>query len=205
MMDLKKAYEERRSVNYFDKDKKLDDSTLREIIELASLAPSAFNLQPWEVIAVRSDEVKEKLYNEACNQPKVLDASVTLVVIGDTLGYRRHNSVWDEKIKNGLPEEKANGIIDYSENNLYPSLEKKIAFAVRNSSLFSMAIMHAAKYYGVDSHPMIGFNEDKIKEIFAIEDSKTVTMLIALGYHDESKEIKPRDRRLTYSEIVREV
>ncbi|MTI49649.1 nitroreductase family protein [Sporosalibacterium faouarense] len=204
MKNIKEVFQERRSIKYFDPDKSLDDKTLKEIINMAVLAPSAFNLQPWEIIAIRSDEAKRRLYNEACSQKKVLNAPVTLAIVGDTLGYRRNNPIWDVKIESGLSENKAKSIIDNSEKNLYPTPGKKVAFAVRNSSLLAMSIMYAAKSYGVDTHPMIGFDEDKLKEIFNIDDSKTVTMLISIGYHDDSKEIKSRERRFLYDEIVKE-
>ncbi|MDF2505452.1 MAG: nitroreductase [Clostridium sp.] len=51
MKDLKEIYENRRAVNFFDKSKKIEDKTLEDIINLAVLAPSAFNLQPWKIIA----------------------------------------------------------------------------------------------------------------------------------------------------------
>lgn len=204
MKDLKQIFEGRRSVNFFNKSRKLDDETLRDIINLAVLAPSAFNLQPWEVIAVKSEEYKQVLHDKACNQPKVLEAPVTLIIVGNKTGYFRENPVWDEKIKLGMTEEKIQGTIGYVEKNLYPTEEKKTAFAARNSSLLGMSIMYAAKYYDVDSHPMIGFNEDRVKEIFNIADNKIVTMIISLGYFDESNELRPREKRLEYEDIVAE-
>lgn len=204
MKDLKKIFEERRSVNFFNKNKKIDDEVLTDIINLATLAPSAFNSQPWQVIAVKTEEYKKILHDQACNQPKVLEAPVTLIILGDKNGYLRENPIWDEKIKLGLTEEKIQGIIGYCEKNLYQTEEKKVAFAARNSSLLAMSIMYAAKYYGVDTHPMIGFDEDKVKEIFNIEDNKIVTMMITVGYFDEANELRPREKRFNYDEIVTE-
>lgn len=204
MKDLKEIFEERRSVKFFDKDKKVDDEMLSEIINLATLAPSSFNLQPWEIIAVKTEEYKKVLHDEACKQPKVLNAPITLIIIGNKKGYLRENPIWEEKIKLGLTEEKIQGIIGYSEKNLYPTEEKKTAFAARNSSLLAMSIMYAAKYHGVDTHPMIGFNEDKVKEIFNIDENKIVTMIISMGYFDESNQLKPREKRFNYDEIVKE-
>ena len=67
-METKKLFEERRSVNFFDKNKKIEDEVLRNIVNLAVLAPSAFNLQPWKIIAVKSESAKEKLYKLSNNQ-----------------------------------------------------------------------------------------------------------------------------------------
>jgi putative NAD(P)H nitroreductase len=54
--------------------------------------------------------------------------------------------------------------------------------AVRNTSLLSVNIMISAKNLGVDTHPMIGFDEDKVKELFNVDKTKTVVMLISIGY-----------------------
>ena len=83
MTDCKRLMEERRSVNFFDAAQPLTPELLRQIVELASLAPSAFNLQPWRLIAVRSAEGRQRLWQLAQQQPKVLEAPVTLIIIGD--------------------------------------------------------------------------------------------------------------------------
>ena len=57
-METKILFNERRSVNYFDKNRSLDEALLKEIVDLAVLAPSAFNLQPWRIIAVKSETAK---------------------------------------------------------------------------------------------------------------------------------------------------
>ena len=70
MMHTKTLFNERRSVNYFDKNKSIDEKLLKEIIDMAVLAPSGFNLQPWRIIAVKSDSSKMKLLKLANNQEK---------------------------------------------------------------------------------------------------------------------------------------
>ena len=60
-MDFADTMKKRRAVNFFDPDKPVSDEELKGIIETAALAPSGLNLQPWQVIVVRSREAKEKL------------------------------------------------------------------------------------------------------------------------------------------------
>lgn len=87
------------------------------------------------------------------------------------------------------------------ETILYPTEVKRNAMAVRDVSLLAMSIMLCAKYHGVDTHPMIGFNEDTVKELFNIDEDKTVVMLLSIGYFDETKTLNPRERRLNFNEI----
>lgn len=202
-MDYKKLNQSRRSINFFDTEKTVGVELFKEIINDAVLAPSAFNLQPWDIIAVKSDEGKKKLH-EACQQPKVLEAPITLIMVGNPLGYRRDNPMWDVKKKNGMAEEKIMGMIEFCESSLYFNEVKKNAMAVRNTSLLAMNIMTSAENLGVHTHPMIGFNEDKVKEIFSIEKEKTVVMLLCMGYLKKGQELNPREIRRTFDEIVTE-
>ncbi|MGL5174768.1 MAG: nitroreductase family protein [Cetobacterium sp.] len=199
-MNFKDVVSNRRSVNFFDQNKDLDLKLFKEIINEAVLAPSAFNLQPWQIIAVHSAEAKEKLFS-ACTQPKIKEAAMTLIMVGDTFGYGRDNPMWNAKIDLGMSEEKVNQLINMCETVLYPTEVKRNAMAVRDVSLFAMNIMLCAKNVGVDTHPMIGFNEDKVKELFEIDEDKTVVMLLSIGYFDETKTLNPRERRLQFDEI----
>jgi nitroreductase len=59
-MELKKVIENRASVRTF-KNEEIPLTDLKEMIRLASLAPSANNYQPWKFIVVRNKEVLNKL------------------------------------------------------------------------------------------------------------------------------------------------
>ncbi len=200
-MNLKSIYEERRAVNNFDPEKQLADGILKEIIDLAVMAPSAFNLQPWRIIAVTSPEMKAKLHPVAFGQPKILDAPATLILIGDREGYGAENSVWDE-LKEMVGEEGASGAMGMAAQLYGSTEERKIKFAESNAGLLGMSIMMAAQEQGVDSHPMSGMDFQGIKEAFGLSESEVVVMLISLGYRDESKVLYPRRMRKGYDEIV---
>ncbi len=204
-MSFKELAESRRSVNFFDNDKDLDDQLLEKIINLAILSPSSFNTQPWKIIAVKSEEKRKELYEKACNQEKVMKAPITLIILGDKNGYKRDKDIWKEKLRlNTITEEKIKKVISYNDNNLYNTKERKISYAIRNSSLLAMSIMYSAKYYGVDSHPMIGFDQAKTRELYNIDDNYEITMMISIGYFDDSKELYPRETRFKYKKIVDE-
>ena len=60
-METKNLFNERRSVNHFDRNRPVDDTILEKIVNMAVLAPSGFNLQPWRIVAVKTEETKQKL------------------------------------------------------------------------------------------------------------------------------------------------
>lgn len=205
-MELSKVYEARRSINFFDPNKGVDDNTLKDIVNLAVLAPSAFNLQPWELIAVKSKEAKEKLYKLANNQPKILDAPVTLIVVGDKNGYEKSNVVWDKMLEAMGGNTEAVAGMQGAAAFLYGSSEeRKVKFAESNAGLLAMSLMYAAKEFGVDSHAMSGMDFDGINKEFELGEDKTVVMLVVLGHLVEDKVLYPRGYRKGYNEIVKEV
>lgn len=204
-MSLKQVFEERRSVNFFDPKKEVSEEVLKDIINLAVLSPSAFNLQPWQVLAVRSKEAKEKLFKLSSSQPKVLEAPLTLIIVGDKNGFAKDNPTWDNMLKMmGGDEEKLAGTQGYAFSLYGTSEENKIKFAESNAGLLAASIMYSAKYYGVDSHPMSGIDFEGIRKEFGLDENKTVVMTIALGHLTEGKELYPRAYRRGYDEIVKE-
>lgn len=205
-MELKQVYETRRSINFFDQNKEVDENILKDIINLAVLAPSAFNLQPWQIIAVKSKEAKEKLHKLASNQPKILEAPVTLIIVGDKNGYDKSNPIWEHMLK-ALGDNKE-ALDGYQTGAAYlygTSEERKLKFAESNAGLLAMSIMYAAKQFGVESHAMSGLDFEGIRKEFGLDENKTVVMAITLGYLAPDKTLYPRAYRRGYEEIVTEV
>lgn len=205
-MELKQVFETRRSINFFDTNKEVSEETLRNIVNLATTTPSAFNLQPWELIAVRSKDAKEKLMKLSNNQPKIGEAPVTLIVVGNKNGYDKSNPIWGEMLKlMGGNLEALEGTQNAAAYLYGSSEERKIKFAESNAGLFAMSLMYAAKEFGVDSHPMSGMDFDGIKKEFGLGDDKTVVMLIVLGHLQQDKVLYPKSLRFGYDEILKEV
>lgn len=200
-MDFKELAENRRSVKYFDKDKNVNLDTIKKIINLATYSPSAFNLQPWSIIAVRSEEAKKRLYKLADEQGKILKASTTLIMIGDRTGFEEYNPVW-KRVEDKLGSEKKEIILKANRKLYGETEEKRIKFGELNTGLLAMSIMYSASYYGIDSHPVGGIDAEGIKEEFNIEGSKHVVMLICLGHFNEEKTMKPRKPRKKFEDFV---
>ncbi|MDD4216991.1 MAG: nitroreductase family protein [Bacteroidales bacterium] len=196
-------FNERRSVNYFDKNKSIDETLLKEIIDMAVLAPSGYNLQPWRIVAVKTNASKKKLMELANNQEKILDASVTLIIIGDKDGFADCNPVWDEMLVSvGGNTEMVAGAKQAAAFLYGSSEDRKLKFAESNAGLLAMSLMIAAKDKGIDSHPMSGIDFDGIHKEFGLKESETVVMLIGLGYVDTSKQLYPRRLRRLYDDIT---
>ena len=101
-MNVLVAIHERRSINFFDPDRGVEPQVLRELLETANLAPSSFNLQPWDVITVQDRENKKKLRACAFDQAKVEEAGAVLILVANPRGVEEHiDPVLDRMIELG--------------------------------------------------------------------------------------------------------
>jgi putative NAD(P)H nitroreductase len=205
-MDLIQAIHERRSINFFEPEGAVPEETLRRLLELANLAPSSFNLQPWRVVVVRDAERKKRLRQCAMDQLKVEEASVVLIIVADPLGVEENTvSMLDSWQDLGYIKPEMRSMYLDAIKNLYgtpDSLARRL-FAVKNAALFAMNLMLAAKGLGLETHPMDGFDEACIKQEFQISDDKTIPMLIAVGHLKSGRTLLPRAFRRKLDDFVR--
>lgn len=205
-MKTTEAIKTRRSINFFDKTKTLTMEQINSLIELASLSPSSFNLQPWEVIAVIEPARKKILRECAFNQPKVEDAAVTFIIIANPGAVEQNiDTILAKQVEAGTLKQESVESTKQMPFKMYgerDSLTRKI-FAVKNASLFAMTLMIAAKGLGLESHPMDGFNSDRLKKEFGIPEEMIVPMIIAAGYPAPDLKLYPRAYRHPASEFMR--
>lgn len=204
-MDTIQAIRERRAINYFETGKTISDSALNELLELANLAPSSFDLQPWKVIAVRDPERKKTLRGCAMNQQKVEDAAAVLIMVADPDGVEENKDRVLESWQDlGYMKPEARAAYSGMMDSLYgtrDSLTRKL-FAAKNTALYAMTLMIAAKGMGLDTHPMDGFDEACVKKEFNIPENKIVIMLIAVGNLKQGVTLLPRPFRRELDEFV---
>ncbi|QTA91780.1 Nitroreductase family protein [Desulfonema magnum] len=206
-MDFKDVITQRRSVNFFDPEKHVPESLLRELIETAAKAPSGFNLQPWSLIVLRDQEDKMRLQSLAWNQPKVSEAPVTLIVLADRDGWKSSHPFVERNFKEmvragAMQEEQYQWFTDACAGLYGSTEERQQAFACKNTGFFAMSLMLAAKDLGLDTHPMDGFDHDGVREAFNIPENYWIPLLLAVGYFQKGKELSPPKWRKTFEEIV---
>ncbi|GAB4483531.1 MAG: nitroreductase family protein [Thermodesulfovibrionales bacterium] len=205
-MDVLDALKKRRSINFFEAGKQLSDDQIRQLLELANLAPSSMNLQPWKVVVVRDPERKKTLRKCAFDQPKVEEASAVLIMVADPAALEENiDNALDSWVKLGYMKPEMKQTYLGMAGNLYStkdSLARKV-FAVKNTALFAMSVMVAAQGLGLETHPMDGFDESCIKREFNIPGNAVVPMIIAVGYLRPGITLLPRAFRRGLKDFVR--
>lgn len=191
-MELLNSLQWRYATKRYNSEVKLSDEVVMQIVETARMAPTSSGLQPFEMILIKNQELKEKLVPVAMNQVQVKECSHLLVFAAwDTYTEARIDSVFDnmETIR-----EMAKGEMNDYKNSLkahFGSLTKEQQFqhAARQAYIaFGLAIGAAAELK-VDASPMEGFHNDQMDEVLGLtaKGLKSVTIL-ALGERDHEND-----------------
>jgi nitroreductase len=188
----------RTSSSSYDATRTLSQLEIGALIDLATQAPSAFNMQNWKFIAVHSPEAKAKLLPLAYGQPKIVEAAVTFIVVGTldehltmpaALAPTRDAGIIDQAMYDGW--------ID-AVNNMYgtnPVMQRDEA--IRSASLAAMTLMLAAQEKGLVSCPMIGFDPASVSAAFDLAATDVPVMLVTVGYTGPSNWPKKPRKRVT--------
>ncbi|UKS27940.1 nitroreductase family protein [Paenibacillus sp. HWE-109] len=186
--DFPSIFNERHSVRYFDASYKLSKQEIRDILEITGSAPSSWNLQHWKFIVFTETAVKEKLLPIASGQRQVVDASVTVAILGDLEANRNAESVYGPVIRAGLEDAYAG----YSSHQvLFNQIDEAYAVsdssiyrrdeAIRNASLAAMQLMLVTKAKGLDSGPIVGFDADAFAKAFNVPSRYVPVLLVTIG------------------------
>lgn len=186
---LVESIEQRHAVRSFLHDT-IPEVILERIISLALRAPSAYNLQPWRFVVLRSKENKQKLYECAFNQKQIIAAPVVLICCGDR---RVNQPEYIEKvIKLGQDQkvitEEAAEIIRQKIPALFenrPCFNDIEAWTNRNTMIAVAYLTIIAQSFGLNSCPMEGFITEKVKAAFNIPEEVDICCLLCLGYTSE--------------------
>jgi len=186
-MNLQESFgsllQQRFSNGHFDPEKPLDADTVSALVEQATTAPSAFNLQNWRFIAVSSPEEKARLKELAYGQQQVEDAAVTYIVVGQLQEYENLYETLQPSVDAGLlPAQVQQVFADMAANTYSSNLQARRDEAVRSASLAAMTLMLAAQARGLSSGALGGFDPGGVSEAFGIGSSEIPVMLLAVGY-----------------------
>lgn len=203
-MDLKELIKNRRSANNFIEGIPITQNDLNSIFEDVKFAPSAFNLQHTEYIAVLDKDLKDKVYEAAYKQYKVKSASAVILVTADRLAYKQTERIHQGMLSLGMLTEFE--LTEMIEDNTHFYEGRGEAFqkedAIRNASLSAMLFMLAAKNHGWDTCPMIGFDQEKIRNLLDIPSTHEIVLMITIG-HEKMSNRRLRGYRKPVDEFVK--
>jgi len=169
--------------------KKVSQEKIDNIIEAASLAPTSSGLQPFEIIVITNQDIKEKIRPVAWNQSVITDCSHLLVFAAwDTYTEDRINKMFD--LTNEIRGSKNEGWEAYRQMLLgsYPQqpAEDNFNHAAKQAYIAFSQSIAAAAFEGVDSTPIEGFTPEEVDKILGLrEKGLRSCVMLPIGYRDE--------------------
>ena len=155
-----------------------------------------------QVIVVKDKEKKKQLREICYGQQKVEDASANIVFIANTrAGFEHVDRVLESWIELGYVPAENRDILKERIVQGWKDQERAKLKAVRDTALFCMTVMITARAYGLETHPMEGFDEKALKEFLNIDKDKIVPVILAIGYKDPTKTLLPRAYRFKFEEF----
>ena len=172
----------RVSISHFNPAFEIDDELVTQLISYACEAPSAYNLQNWRFVAVKSAVGKEKLCRLAYGQQQVADAAVTVIVVGTLNGHERIRTNLQPLVDAGyMGQEDLDTWSNDTHRGMHDKPVKQRDEAIRSGSLAAMNLMTAAQAMGLVSAPMGGFDAAAVSAEFGIAATELPVMLVAIG------------------------
>lgn len=203
MSHFEELVRSRRSAMKFAPDIEITERELNEMFNLTKFSPSAFNLQHAQYIVVKNPEIKNRLYEAANKQHKILSSSAVIVVLGNMNAYRDAASLYEGMLNLGIMSKQEYEMTVESVRSFYEQRGEPFQReeAIRNASLSAMLFMLVAKDRGWDTCPMIGFDPGEVARILGVPDSCVPALMITIGREDTSSQ-RPRGYRKPVGEFV---
>ena len=195
-MDTKQAIEKRRSVKHYDASHVMTAEEVDEILSLAILSPTAFNIQNWRFVTVTDKELRKQIRQAAWDQSQVTDASLFVILCADMKSWEKQ----PDRYWVNAPKEVQEFILPAIDNYYRDKDQVQRDEAMRSCGIAAQTLMLAATSMGYDSCPMDGFDFDKVAELINLPADHVIAMFVAIG--KGTKEAWPRGGQLGLDKVV---
>lgn len=196
-----RSIEQRISTNHFDPARAIPDDVVRELVRLATTAPTAYNLQNWRFIAVRDRAAKARLRALAWNQPKVSDASVTFIVCGTRpTGGMLADRLAPSVSAGIMPAEMADAWVQSVRQSFEDQPARQHDEAIRSATFGAATLILAAQAMGFASSPMTGFDAEAVHAAFGLAADEFPVLLVPVGHAADGN--WPRKPRRAVSQVL---
>ncbi|WP_165665467.1 nitroreductase family protein [Metapseudomonas otitidis] len=195
-MHIDEAIRTRRAVKGYDTQHSLSREEKDELLKLALLAPTAFNLQHVRLVEVSDPSLRQQIRDVAWNQAQVTEASMLVVVCARLDAWEQDAArVWADAPQ-PVQEFMAGAIDNYYRDK--PQVQRDET--MRSCGLVAQTLMLAARGRGLDSCPMDGFDFDAVAKLINLPDNHVIGLMVAVG--KQALEPKPRIGKLALDEAV---
>lgn len=195
-MNTLDAIQARRAVKHYDPNHRMTDAEIGQLMSLAVLSPTAFNIQNWRFVLVRDPELRRQVRAAAWDQAQVTDASLLVVLCANQSAWRQDPARYWRNAPKPVQDFLVPAIGQY-----YTGRDAVVRDeAMRSCGIAAQTLMLAAKAMGYDSCPMDGFDFDAVGKLIRLPADHVIAMFVAIG--KGTKDAWPRPGQLPLSEVV---
>ena len=170
---------------------KVPQDKIDRILEAIRLSPTSFGLQPFKVIVVEDPALRERIFNEACQQPQIKEASHVLVFAANKKVTAAQVDDYMNRIAStrAIPVEALAGFRAAFDGIVAGTAEQNFVWTARQAYIaFGVGIVAAANEV-VDATPMEGFNPEALDKVLGLaEQNLGSTTILTLGYRDDAND-----------------
>ena len=195
-MDVRTAIENRRSIKKFDKNHRLTPAEIEQLLSLAILSPTAFNIQNWRFVVVTDENLRKEIRALSWNQAHVEEASLLIVITADLQAWAKDPSRYWRNAPQAVQDYLIPAIAQYYDGK--PEVQRDEA--MRSCGMAAMTLMLSAKAMGYDSCPMDGFDFDGVAKLLNLPADHTPALFVVIGKALEPA--MPRGGQLPLSDVV---
>lgn len=178
ILTVPQAIQSRRSIRAYEQ-QPIPREDLDEILRLTSLAPSAFNIQPWRFIVVTDPDLKAQVKEAAYGQRQVGNAPAVIVVTSDMEDVMEHPR---EVVHPGMSDQQKDGAVQTLKDTYGKlSVEERALAGVAQTNIALGFLLVAAQGLGYATSPMLGFDRDKMREVLGLKDHVRFAAIVAIG------------------------
>ena len=190
------AIHARRAVKHFDPNHRMTAQEVDEILSLAVLSPTAFNIQNWRFVVVEDADLRTKIREVSWGQAQVTDASMLIVLCADLKAWEKQPDRYWANAPKPVQEFMLPAIDNYYRGKDQVQRDE----AMRSCGIAAQTLMLAAKSLGYESCPMDGFDFEKVGELIHLPDDHVIAMFVAIG--KGTKDAWPRPGQLPLNDVV---
>jgi nitroreductase len=195
-MNVSQAVIERRSIKAFDPHHKMTEEEISQLMSLAMLSPTAFNIQNWRFVVVTDPVLRQQIRAVSWNQAQVEEASLLIILTADLKSWEKQPERYWQNAPKAASDILVPMIGHYYQGNVQVQRDE----AMRSCGMAAMTIMLAAKELGYDTCPMDGFDFDAVAKLVNLPADHIPTMFVVVG--KALKEASPRGGQLAMNEVV---
>ena len=195
-MNVTQAITERRSVKVFDPHHRMSEQEINQLMSLAMLSPTAFNIQNWRFVLVTDPLLRQQIRAASWNQAQVEEASLLIVLTADLNAWAKQPERYWKNAPKAASDVLVPMIGQYYQNNDQVQRDE----AMRSCGMAATTLMLAAKEMGYDTCPMDGFNFAAVSKLLNLPADHIPSMFVVVG--KALKAAAPRGGQLAMDEVV---